>query len=179
MSFDETVEAKLIAAERCDLRPIRRSDEGLIAHYSSDKRVADMTPSIPHPYPSEAAEAFVTRVTAPNRTEDVWAMDATRFGGPELMGLLTLQHMDRKQSEISYWVAPQYWNAGFGSDAVRALVAANPFDNDSMFASVFQDNPASAKVLTNCGFEYIGDADVFSVARKAKVPTWTYVNNLR
>jgi len=40
---------------------------------------------------------------------------------------------------------------------------------------VFQDNPASARVLTNCGFEYIGDAEAFSVARNAKVPTWTYL----
>ena len=47
-----------------------------------------------------------------------------------------------------------------------------------MFASVFQDNPASARVLTNCGFEYLGDAESFSVARGATVPTWTYSRKL-
>ena len=52
-------------------------------------------------------------------------------------------------------------------------------DHDTMFASVFQDNPASAKVLTNCGFDYIGDAESYSVARGSQVPTWTYLRKLR
>jgi hypothetical protein len=30
-------------------------------------------------------------------------------------------------------------------------------------------------VLTNTGFEYLGDAEAFSVARNAPVPTWTYL----
>jgi hypothetical protein len=33
-------------------------------------------------------------------------------------------------------------------------------------------------VLTNAGFDYIGDAEAFSVARNAKVPTWTYVRKM-
>ena len=43
-----------------------------------------------------------------------------------------------------------------------------------MFASVFQDNPASARVLTHCGFKYLGDAESFCVGRDKTVPTWTY-----
>ena len=63
--------------------------------------------------------------------------------------------------------------------AVQALIDANPHADDTMFASVFQDNPASAKVLTNCGFDYIGDAESYSVARGSQVPTWTYLRKLR
>jgi hypothetical protein len=33
-------------------------------------------------------------------------------------------------------------------------------------------------VLTNNGFAYIGDAESFSVARNARVPTWTYIRKL-
>ncbi|SPF81309.1 GNAT family N-acetyltransferase [Pseudoprimorskyibacter insulae] len=179
MSLDVRVEKKTITTERFDLRPVRLSDMGLIEHYASDKRVACNTSSIPHPLPPGTTDAFVARVTAPDTTEDVWALDATRVGGPELMGLVSLMDMDRNQTEVGYWIAPQYWNTGFASDAVRALVEANPFGNGTMFASVFQDNPASAKVLTNCGFEYIGDAEVFSIARNAKVPTWTYLKTLK
>ena len=32
--------------------------------------------------------------------------------------------------------------------------------------------------LTNAGFEYIGDAEAFSVARGTPVPTWTYLRRL-
>lgn len=168
----------VVSTERFDLRPVRRSDIGLMELYAGDERVARMTTSIPHPLPPGAVEAYITRATSPDRKEDVWAMDATKVDGSELMGLISLERMDRNQSEVGYWVAPAFWNTGLASEAVRALVEANPMRNATMFASVFQDNPASARVLVNCGFEYIGDAEAFSVARNAKVPTWTYIRRL-
>lgn len=172
-------EQKVISTERFDLRLVRPEDAGLIEFYGSDERVAKMTSSIPHPLPPGTTEAFVKRATSDERDEDVWVIDGSQTGAAEVMGLISLTRMDRNQSEIGYWVAPPYWNTGLASEAVEALVKANPMDNDTMFASVFQDNPASARVLTNSGFEYIGDAETFSVARNAQVPTWTYSNKLR
>jgi len=168
-----------VICDRFDLRPFRRTDRGLWEHYAGDQRVAQMTPSIPHPLPPGAGEAFAARVTATERDMDVWAMDATKVGGAELMGIITLDRIDEGQSEVSYWVAPAFWNTGLASAAVHALVEANPMQNATMFASVFQDNPASARVLVNCGFEYIGDAEAFAVARGAKIPTWTYLKKLK
>lgn len=179
MSLDETfAQQPVVKTERFVLRPLKQSDIGLITHYASDKRVASMTTSIPHPLPPGTAEALIDRAHASDREEDLWAMDATAAEGPELMGLISLERMDRNQSEIGYWVAPPFWNTGLASDAVEALVAANPLRNKTIFASVFQDNPASARVLTHCGFEYIGDAESFSVARNATVPTWTYLKRM-
>lgn len=168
----------LIETERFDLRPLRKSDMGLIELYSGDARVARMTTSIPHPLPPGTTEAFVTRAMSDKRDEDVWAVDGSKSGASDLMGLISLDRMDRGQSEVGYWVAPPYWNTGLASEAVQALVSANPMKNATMFASVFQDNPASARVLTHCGFEYLGDAEVFSVARDTTVPTWTYLKKL-
>ncbi|MEM8576901.1 MAG: GNAT family N-acetyltransferase [Pseudomonadota bacterium] len=164
----------VIETDRFSLRPLRRSDMGLIAHYAGDKRVAQMTSAIPHPYPPGAAEAFVARAMAEERSTDVWAMDGTASGGAEVMGLIALERMDRDQSEIGYWVAPAFWNTGLASDALAALVAANPGQSTAMFATTFQDNPASARVLTHCGFEYLGDAETYCLSRDATVPTWTY-----
>ena len=58
------------------------------------------------------------------------------------------------------------------------MVAANPHRARTLFAEVFQDNPRSARVLTNNGFDYLGDAEVHSVARGATVPTWTYLRRM-
>lgn len=168
----------VVETDRFDLRPLRKSDMGLIEHYAGDLRVARMTTSIPHPVPPGSTEAFVTRAMSDTRSEDVWVMDGTKSGAAELMGLISLERMDRDQSEVGYWVAPPYWNTGLASDAVDALVKANPIGNCTIFASVFQDNPASARVLTHCGFEYLGDAESFSVARDTSVPTWTYLKKL-
>lgn len=178
MKHDMILNQPVIETDRFVLRPLRRSDLGLIEMYASDERVARQTISIPHPVPPGMTEAFIARTLGDERIEDVWAMDGTIAGGPEVMGLISLEHMDRDQSEVGYWVAPAFWNTGLASEAVQALVAANPQTNKTMFASVFQDNPASARVLTNCGFEYLGDAESYSVARDANVPTWTYSRKL-
>jgi RimJ/RimL family protein N-acetyltransferase len=164
----------VIAAERFVLRPLRRSDAGLIAHWAGDARVARGTRSIPHPYPPGAAEALVARAVRPERGEDVWALDGTAQGLGEVLGLIHLARMDRRQSEISFWIAPAFWNTGLASEAVGALIAANPQASQAIFAEVFQDNPGSARVLTNNGFDYLGDAESYSVARAEVVPTWTY-----
>ena len=178
MTLDQILAQPVVETERFALRPLRKSDEGLISHYASDERVARMTTSIPHPLPPGAVEAFVTRALSEDRLEDVWAIDGSAAGGEELKGVIGLKRMDRNQSEVGYWVAPPFWNTGLASDALQALIDANPLGNETIFASVFQDNPASARVLTHCGFKYLGDAESFSVARNASVPTWTYSRKL-
>ncbi|MEY8830768.1 GNAT family N-acetyltransferase [Sedimentitalea sp. XS_ASV28] len=178
MKLDQIINQPVIETERFDLRPLRRSDKGLIELYGSDERVARMTTSIPHPLPPGLIEGFIARVMSDDRTEDVWAMDGTKSGGSELKGVISLNRLDRNQSEVGYWVAPIYWNTGLASEAVEALVQANPLGSSTMFASVFQDNPASARVLIHCGFEYLGDAESFCLARDTAVPTWTYSRKL-
>lgn len=173
----------VIDAGRFVLRPLRRSDAGLYALYAGDRRVAEGTPAIPHPLPPGAAEAFIAKAlaegsAADHRDTDHWAMDGSAQGLGELVGLLSLTRHPDQQSELSFWVAPGLWNTGIGSDAVNAIVAANPQKARTMLAEVFQDSPASARVLTNAGFAYLGDAETFSVARGARVPTWTYVRRM-
>ncbi|MEP5155391.1 GNAT family N-acetyltransferase [Planktotalea sp.] len=167
-----------IKSQRMTLRPLDIADAGLIEMLAGDARVARNTSSIPHPLPPGATEALLKRAADPVRDEDIWAMDASEHGGSTLMGLISLTRLDESQSEIGYWVAPAFWNTGTASDAVSALIDANPLGNKTIFGSVFHDNPASAKVLTNAGFDYIGDAESFSVARGATVPTWTYLRKL-
>ncbi|WP_109464597.1 GNAT family N-acetyltransferase [Albibacillus kandeliae] len=178
MQSEQIVAQQVIETERFDLRPLRRSDQGLIDLYAGDKRVAMMTTSIAHPLPPGSTEAFIARNTAGNPAETVWAIDGTKDEGAELKGLISLKKLDRHQSEIGYWVGPPFWNTGVASEALQALIAANPLGDTSLFASVFQDNPASAQVLTHCGFNYLGDAESYSVARGATVPTWTYSRKL-
>ena len=179
MKIDTIVNQPVVETERLILRPLRRSDRGLLEMYTSDERVARMTRSIPHPLPPGATEAFIQRALAEDRDEDVWVMDASRDDRAELVGLIALERMDRDQSEIGYWVAPAFWNTGLAQEAVRGLLEANPLNNQAIFASVFQDNPASARVLTNNGFAYLGDAEAYSVSRGATVPTWTYLKKYR
>ena len=173
----ETGDQSVVETPRLTLRPLRRSDQGPIEMYAGDKRVASMTSAIPHPYPPGAADRFVTRALAAEG-EVVWAMDASKSDLGEFVGLIGLRPMDRDQAEIGYWVAPFVWNTGLASEAVQAILDANPLSCAQIFGTVFQDNAASARVLTNAGFDYIGDAEAFSVARGAVVPQWTYIRHM-
>lgn len=178
MKLETVVTQPVIEGARILLRLLRRSDEGMIGFFTADRRLAEMTTSIPHPLPPGAAAAFVARAMADERAEHVWAMDGSGDGQAGVIGVISLRPVERAQAEIAYWVAPAFWNAGYASEAVQAMVAANPLGNTHYFASVFQDNPASARVLTNAGFAYLGDAEAFCVARGATVPTWTYSHKL-
>ena len=178
MKLEAIAAQPVITTERFILRPVRKSDSGLLEMYTSDERIARGTRSIPHPLPPGATDAFVARAMARN-DEDIWVLDGSASGLDEVLGIVMLAKMDRNQSEISFWIAPACWNSGLASEAVRAMVANNPQDSETMFAAVFQDNPVSARVLTNAGFRYLGDAEAFAVARGATVPTWTYMRNMR
>lgn len=179
MIVDQITNQPSIEADRFILRALRKSDVGLLEMHTGDLRVARATRTIPHPLPPGATESFINRALSNERSYDVWVMDGSTSGHAEVLGLVSLTPMDRDQSEIKFWVAPAFWNTGMASEAVRAIVGANPHKSHTMFAEVFQDNPASARVVSNAGFGYLGDAEAYSVSRDATVPTWTYVKQLQ
>jgi RimJ/RimL family protein N-acetyltransferase len=178
VKFESIVNQPVIQGERFVLRPVRRSDEGLLNMYTGDARVAKNTRSIPHPLPPGSTAAFIARAQLPDRKEDVWVLDGSDHDLAELLGVISLTRLGDTRSEIGYWVAPAFWNTGFASEAVRTLLTANPQKLDTVFAEVFQSNPGSARVLTNVGFEYVGDAETYSVSQDRIVPTWTYLKKL-
>jgi RimJ/RimL family protein N-acetyltransferase len=167
-----------MSSDRLVLRPFVDEDVVLLSAYASDKRVAFGTRSIPHPLPPKAADAYIKDARATHRDKDVWVIDSTLSGGPSMLGIISLKALDRNQSQIGYWVAPAFWHGGIASEAVRVLLAENPHNNRTVFAEVFQDNPVSARILTQAGFEYIGDAEAFAVSRNCAVPTWTYLRRM-
>jgi RimJ/RimL family protein N-acetyltransferase len=168
-----------IVTPRLRLRRRRPRDAGLVALYCSDRRVAWTTASIPHPYPPGAADGFIERVLAPGSGELSWALDTGADDENGLVGLIGLKPADEAAAEIGYWVAPAFWNTGYASEAVEGVVGyAARTGWLELSAFVFQDNPASARVLTRAGFVYEGEGDVFSLARGAMVPSFRYRRSL-
>ena len=163
-----------IRTGRLTLRPLRPSDAGPITLHASDARLARMTALIPHPYPPGAAEAFIEATLAGRRGEEVWAIDATPTGGEELVGIAGFRAAKADDGgELGYWVGPPYWNAGYATEAVTALVAHlfGPRQVAAISAPVFSDNLPSAAVLTKAGFREAGATRIFSVARGEEVPS--------
>lgn len=166
------------SSKRLTLRPIKASDAANVSRFGSDRRIAEMTPMIPFPISRESADGFIMAALAEDRSTDVWVIDGSPSGEMPFLGLMSLKYLDRKQSEVGYWVAPEYWSRGFASEALAALIETNPHANASVVASVFQDNPASARVLAANRFVHLGSAEAFCLARGKHVPTWTYLRTL-
>ncbi len=163
------------ASDRFVLREIRSSDVGLLEQYASDKRVAFNSRAIPHPLPPGTMEAFVERSLAQKNPQSVWIIDGSDFGLSEVMGMIALKGLDREQSEIDFWVGPSFWGIGIAGGALRAIIKKNPLNSKMIFAEIFQDNIVAARAVMASGFNYIGEAETYSVARNVIAPTWTYM----
>jgi RimJ/RimL family protein N-acetyltransferase len=173
---DVTLRQPELTTPRLRLRPLRPADAALLELYCSDAGLARMTSSIPHPYPPGLAEAYIARVTGPRSAETAWALDTGEDEGNGLVGVVLLKAGDDPDSaEIGYWVASAFRNAGYAGEAIEAVKAhAAGRGLRALTAQVFQDNDASARVLARAGFAHAGDAEGFSVARGAMVPTFRY-----
>lgn len=173
-----------IETERLRLRRFRPSDAALVELMGSDRRVAWMTERIPHPYPPGLAAAFVERVAAGTPDEIGWAID-TAVGadaGDEngLIGTIMLRldappQFKGGSARVGYWLAPAFWGTGYASEALAGVVGfARAAGFATLTARVFQDNPASVKVLMHAGFAYVDDGETYSLARGTMVPTHNY-----
>ncbi len=79
MTIEMSIDQPVIETERFSLRPLRRSDVGLLTMYASDARVAHNTTTIPHPLPPGVIEAFIERSLTPG--SDRRCLGDGRHGG--------------------------------------------------------------------------------------------------
>ncbi len=157
---------------RLNLRPLERSDAGLISLYTSDIRVAKMTTRIPHPNPPGAVEAFIEHVQkSADSGSFTWVIDGTSGFGTPLVGLMALE----ADGELGYWIAPFFWGLGVATEAAKSVVGYARSRGDArIWAGAFADNPASQNVLQKAGMVHCGEREMYSVARGENVRSLVY-----
>ena len=161
----------VIKTERLILRPLLDSDAGLISLYVGDERVALNLAVVPHPYPEGAAEVYIEYSRKPETDEIIWAIELHG----ELIGVISISPRDSGRGNIGYWLAPQFWGAGFTPEALEAVVSYAGLNGfKGLDASVHQGNYGSARVLIKEGFEYTGDSETHSIPRGGMVQSWNY-----
>tara|TARA_B110000444_G_scaffold30315_1_gene25496 strand:- start:973 stop:1515 length:543 start_codon:yes stop_codon:yes gene_type:complete len=171
-------EKTVLETKRFKIRPLNLKDIIKVEMYVRDIRLARSSGTIPHPLTPDFVKDFIEKSMSDETSLDAWGIEVEESGSTNLIGVVSLNRLDRSQSEIAYWVIPAIWNTGVATEAVKAFIEVNPQNCKTIFGSVFQDNPASSRVLTNAGFKYIGEAESLSVARSAMVATWTYIKKL-
>lgn len=159
-----------IETSRLSLRPLTDADAGMITLYLSDEGLARMTTAVPHPYPPGSAKSYIDWARSDQVNGRVWAI-GHRISNGDLVGMIHLQN----DGEIGYWVGAPFQKSGFATEALEAIVEhAFECGAQTLVARVFQDNPASAKVLSKVGFAFTGEGKGYSAARGGTVAEWLY-----
>lgn len=149
----------VITTNRLELRPFTQADALMVRQLAGDERVGGQIPHIPHPYPENVAEDWIAShdQLASEGMEFIWAITAA--DSRALMGAISLNRAGGPHcSEMSYWIGVPFWEQGYMTEAVRALVNW-AFTNTEMVriqAHHSVVNPASGRVMLKSGMQREG-----------------------
>jgi RimJ/RimL family protein N-acetyltransferase len=140
----------VLETERLVLRAPHRGDVKAIMRLVNDRRVAENTARIPHPYGVDDAEGFLAGI---NRQDGEATFAITRGG--DVIGICGVEPRESSR-EIGYWLGALYWGRGYATEAVRAVIdhAFGALGHDVLQAGARVSNAASRRVLEKCGFQW-------------------------
>lgn len=143
----------VLETKRLALRAPRLEDAKTVATLANDRRIAENTARIPHPYKMSDAEGFIA--------------GANKAGG-EAVFLVTLRDEtvigacgvtnQEPSPELGYWLGASYWGKGYATEALHAVIdyAFTDLAHEALQAGARVTNPASRRVLEKCGFQWTG-----------------------
>lgn len=138
------------------LRPWRMDDVPALTEHANNKMVADnLRDTFPSPYTEKDAKEWILHC----QTEPLvnFAI-ATKNGAIGNIGAHIGPDIHRYSAEVGYWIGESYWNKGVMTLALKAF-SGYAFDKLGMvrlYATVFEWNPASARVLEKAGYSLEG-----------------------
>src|SRR5215471_1766978 len=103
----------VLATERLILRAPCFEDARMIAALVNDRRIAENTLRIPHPYGLADAQSFIT---AANTTASEIVFLIARRGGA-LIGACGIAQFGEERPEIGYWLGVPFWGQGYATEA--------------------------------------------------------------
>ena len=116
-----TLRERLLAVletQRLVLRAPQLGDAKAVAALANDRRIAENTARIPHPYRLSDAESWIVASAADldGETYLITLANGTVIGG------CGFDMRDGPAPEIGYWLGAKHWGKGYATEAVRALI---------------------------------------------------------
>jgi ribosomal-protein-alanine N-acetyltransferase len=135
------------------LRHFRPGDASEVRRLAGDRRVAETTAAIPHPYADGMAEAWIATHEDERVRGKQYAFAIARAVDEQLVGAIALRPVASEHENVGYWIGREYWGNGYATAATRAIVALgfSCLDCQQVTASYLTRNPASGRVLEKCG----------------------------
>jgi RimJ/RimL family protein N-acetyltransferase len=144
----------VLETKRLTLRAPCLEDAKAVAALANDRRIAENTARIPHPYKMTDAESFIAGA---NKADGEVVFLITARDGT-IMGACGAVPVDGQPAELGYWLGAAYWGKGYATEALHAVIdfAFSEFDHAALQAGARVTNPASRRVLEKCGFQWTG-----------------------
>ena len=144
----------VLETKRLTLRAPTLKDAKAVAVLANDRRIAENTARIPHPYRLADAETWIGGANAEpdTRTYLITLSDDT------IIGSCSLGIDDGPVADVGYWLGTRHWGKGYATEAVRALIdhAFTEAGHTALHSAVRVTNPGSRRVLEKCGFQWTG-----------------------
>lgn len=162
--------ALVLDTPRLRLRPLSLGDAPALARIGGDARVAPMIHWATVPWPQPEAHRFVAHFLWRGALPFRLAICLKPEG--RLIGTIGAS----AAPEVFYFLDPAHWGRGLMGEALAAFLPPvfARFGLDAIAAEVYDDNPASARVLTRAGFVRTGAGSCRSPARLEPAPVSVY-----
>ncbi len=161
--------APVLETDRLILREPRLDDAAQVAALANNRKIAEMTALIPHPYGLEDAARWLTSLPA---EAGHWNFAIVERESGKLVGTCGYGKRHDLGPEIGYWIGEPFWGRGYATEAIRAVVdhLFSVTALDEIAAGCRVTNVASRRVLEKCGFQWTGVALFRVRALGASVP---------
>jgi ribosomal-protein-alanine N-acetyltransferase len=144
---------------RLRLRPFTIADAHDVQRYVSDRDIAAMTLTIPHPYPDDGAATWIGTHAAKYAAGQLASFAIAERDSGALAGAmgLTLEPAHGR-AELGYWIGKPFWGRGYATEAGRAVLrfGFEALALNKIHAAVFLRNPASDRVIRKLGMKWEG-----------------------
>jgi [ribosomal protein S5]-alanine N-acetyltransferase len=140
--------------EKIKLRAWRRSDIPSLVRYANNRKIwLNLRNVFPHPYTQAHGESWLA-ICESNRgptTSFAIEFENEAVGG---ISLRLLDDVNCKTGVIGYWLGEPFWGRGIATSALKQITeyAFRNFPLERIEATVFEWNPASARVLEKAGY---------------------------
>lgn len=163
-----------LTTTRLNLRPFALADAPDVQRLAGDRAIAEMTASIPHPYPDGAAEEWIgTHQEAFDKGIGVCFAIVEKQQNA-LVGSISLMKISAgHQAELGYWIGKPFWSNGYCTEAAREVVCYG-FEQRGLVrihACHIGRNPASGRILQKLGMQQEG-------CRRRHVRRWDCLEDL-
>lgn len=148
-----------LKSERLVLQPFKISDASRVQELAGDIEVARTTSGIPHPYPLETAETWISNHSNNIETGNAYPLAIILKDNGMLIGTMTLRvDKQHNKGELAYWIGRNYWGNGFATEAARAIMDFGfiEINLNRIWAMAMVSNPASSRVMQKVGMKQEG-----------------------